>query len=101
LDSIVYKADLIYTDCFPKSDDVETGKEIMKQFLPFQITEKHLARLHEDALFLPCPPVTKGQEVSKEAMMSKRCSNYQAKEYLLHSLNAILELVASGISRVR
>jgi ornithine carbamoyltransferase len=68
-------------------------EQIKKQFLPYQITQKHLARLHKDAIFLPCPPVTRGQEVSYDAMNSNLCMNYQAKEYLLHSQNAIAEMV--------
>lgn len=96
LESLLDRADLIYTDCFPKSDQPELQNEILKKFLPYQITEKHLARLKENALFLPCPPVTRGQEVSAEAMKSKFCRNFEAKDYLLHCQNAILEAVCSA-----
>ncbi len=92
------KTDLIYTDCWPHSDDVEMKEQIREKFLPFQISAKHLARLNDKSMFLPCPPVTRGQEVSVEAMNSKFCLNYQAKEFLLHSQNAILEMLNSIIS---
>lgn len=93
LDSSVEKADLIYTDCWPKASDEEMKAKINKLFLPYQITNKQLLKLHSQAMFLPCPPVTRGQEVSYDAMKSALCLNYEAKDYLLHSQNAILETV--------
>lgn len=93
LDPHLETADLIYTDCWPRSDDPEVEKRIKDAFLPYQITAKHLSRLHKKAIFLPCPPVTRGQEVSCDAMDSKICMNYIAKDYLLHSQNAIVEKV--------
>ncbi len=96
LELSIEKADLIYTDCWPKSDDLEASENIKTQFMPYQITQKNLVRLHKNAIFLPCPPVTRGQEVSQDAMDSVLCMNYQAKEYLLHSQNAIVEMVISN-----
>lgn len=87
--------DLIYTDCWPCSSDESEKQKIKSLFLPYQITGEHLHLLKQDALFLPCPPVTRGQEVSTDAMTSKFCLNYQAKEYLLHSQNAVLEFLVS------
>ena len=83
--------ELIYTDCWPKTDDFE---RIKKLFLPYQITEGILNQMNYNGLFLPCPPVTRGQEVTEESMVSEKCKNYDAKEYLLHSQNAIMEFLA-------
>jgi ornithine carbamoyltransferase len=91
LDSSIEKADVIYTDCWPSADQQEAAEIIRKRFLPYQITGELLSVLNEKAIFLPCPPVTRGQEVSSDAMNSKLCMNYKAKEYLLHSQNAIIE----------
>ena len=93
LEPLIEKADLVYTDCWPKSEDVEAANKISGQFLPYQITGKLLSRLNKDSMFLPCPPVTRGQEVSEDAMNSELCLNYRAKEYLLHCQNAIMEAV--------
>ena len=41
--------------------------------------------LNKKAMFLPCPPVTRGQEVSTDAMDSELCMNYKAKDYLLQN----------------
>ena len=97
LEANIEKADLIYTDCWPYADDIETKQRIKDLFLPYQITKSHLSRLHEKAIFLPCPPVTRGQEVSADAMETELCMNFKAKEYLLHSQNAIVEMIKSQV----
>lgn len=91
LDPLLKDADLIYTDCWPKTNGYEEATVIKKMFLPYQITAEHLQSLKKGALFLSCLPVTRGQEVSHDAMNSSLCLNYAAKEYLLHSQNAIME----------
>jgi ornithine carbamoyltransferase len=64
--------------------------------LPYQIQVQHLDRLGPRGMFLPCPPVTRGEEVSAEAMRSPRCQNHAAKDNLLHVQNAIMETVAAA-----
>lgn len=90
-------ADLIYTDCWPCTNDIETKEIIRKQFLPYQITNECLSKLKVNSMFLPCPPVTRGEEVSSEAMESALCLNYRAKEYLLHSQNSIMEFICNEV----
>lgn len=85
--------DLIYTDCWPKPNAVFTKNKIRDLFLPYQITAEHLIDLKDEAIFLPCPPVTRGEEVSAEAMQSPHCMNYSAKNFLLHAQNAIMEML--------
>lgn len=85
--------DLIYIDCWPKTSDTAVKSRIRDLFLPYQITAAHLANLKEGAIFLPCPPVTRGDEVSAEAMQSPLCLNYKAKNFLLHAQNAIMEML--------
>jgi ornithine carbamoyltransferase len=93
LENAIKKADLIYTDCWPRArSDLEKDK-IESEFLPYQIRRHHLTALGEKGLFLPCPPVTRGQEVSHSAMDSPLCQNYPAKENLLHIQNAIMEFI--------
>jgi len=85
--AITSNTDVIYTDCWPRT---HKAKEL---FLPFQITGNTLSKMNQNGFFLPCPPVTRGQEVSFDAMNSHLCKNYEAKEYLLHSQNAIMEFL--------
>jgi len=96
LEPCLEKADVLYTDCWPGAANDDDAKSIKNTFLPYQITEKHLSKLHKKAVFLPCPPVTRGHEVSHDAMLSELCMNHSDKEYLLHGQNALLEFVAAG-----
>jgi ornithine carbamoyltransferase len=96
LGSLLERADVLYTDCWPSARTESVIEEIKKAFLPYQITEKHVSKLRGNAVFLPCPPVTRGQEVSSGAMLSAYCKNHEAKQYLLHSQNAVLEFVTEA-----
>ncbi|MEO8179573.1 MAG: ornithine carbamoyltransferase [Deltaproteobacteria bacterium] len=96
LDAALVDADVIYTDCWPRAATAEERAGIRKDFLPYQIGERHLSALGEDGIFLPCPPVTRGEEVSSEAMLSPRCQNHAAKDNLLHVQNAIMEALVAG-----
>jgi ornithine carbamoyltransferase len=96
LEDALVGADVIYTDCWPKAATPEEQARVRAAFLPYQIEERHLNALGEAGAFLPCPPVTRGEEVSAEAMMSPRCQNHAAKDNLLHVQNAIMEAVIAG-----
>ena len=95
LERALIDVDLIYTDCWPSGSSAEERSRIKEAFLPYQIQVQHLERLGSRGVFLPCPPVTRGEEVSAEAMRSPRCQNHAAKDNLLHVQNAILETVAA------
>ncbi len=83
---------LIYTDCWPKG---EAGVE-SKLFLPYQITRGVVERMGPSGLFLPCPPVTRGQELSEDSLSAPACRVYEAKDCLLHAQNALLEYLSAG-----
>ncbi len=91
-------AEVIYTDCWPARGNDPEGQHIQQFFMPNQITIENLAWAAPEALFLPCPPVHRGEEVSDGAMRSSACCVYEAKEYLLHAQNAILVTLLSGRS---
>lgn len=78
------EVNVLVTDCWPRNAKPET-------MLPYQITGALLDRLNPQLLFLPCPPVTRAQEVSVDAMLNRRCRVSEAKAYLLHAQNAVLE----------
>jgi ornithine carbamoyltransferase len=96
LEGALVDVDLIYTDCWPKGVRPEEQARIKEAFLPYQIQVQHLDRLGTQGVFLPCPPVTRGEEVSAEAMRSPRCQNHAAKDNLMHVQNAIMEAVAGA-----
>jgi ornithine carbamoyltransferase len=84
-------ADVVYTDCWPSRAGEEEDQHIRRLFGPLQITAEVLACAPAQALFLPCPPVTRGEEVSADAMQAAKCRVYEAKQWLLHAQNALLE----------
>ncbi len=86
---VLTEADLIVTDCWPK------GAE-RAAFAKLRVTADVLDACQIDAVFIPCPPVTRGQEVSAEAMGHPKCAARAAKDYLLHVQNAVLEDLLAG-----
>lgn len=90
LDAGLQNADVVYTDCWPHRDSQEDHERVARQFLPYQITAEKLRLASPDVLFLPCPPVTRGEEVSEDAMAFLGHHVYEAKAYLLHAQNAVL-----------
>lgn len=81
-------ADVVITDCWPK--DVKPA-----DVLDYQISAATLGRIAPNALFIPCPPVGRGREVTADAMASPMCHAIAAKAFLLHAQNALLEAIAS------
>jgi ornithine carbamoyltransferase len=82
-------ADVVITDCWPR----DSGTAAL---LPYQITADSLRRLKPEAIFIPCPPVTRGQEVSEDAMYVPACRVIEAKAFLLHTQNALLEWISAA-----
>lgn len=80
-------ADVLITDCWPKG---ATPAEM----LPYQVNGDLIGRIRPDSLFIPCPPVTRGEEVTDEAMRAPTCRSVEAKAYLLHAQNALLEALS-------
>ncbi|MFW5745488.1 MAG: hypothetical protein ACOC2D_19605 [Spirochaetota bacterium] len=83
-------AGVLYTDCRPKGADDHTRG----LFTPYRVTRAVVDAIASDGLFLPCPPVTRGEEVSADSLDSPTCRVYEAKEYLLHTQNAIMEALS-------
>ncbi|MBR0828396.1 ornithine carbamoyltransferase [Bradyrhizobium manausense] len=84
----LFDADVIITDCWPDGAHAD-------QLLNYQVSASLLERCRPDVMFLPCPPVTRGQEVSEDAMSHPACQSPAAKAYLLHAQNALLEWIAA------
>ncbi len=76
-------ADVIVTDCWP-ADAAD------HDFGAYRVGAARLDRCSPEVLFIPCPPVTRGQEVLADAMTHRACRVIEAKAYLLHAQNALL-----------
>ena len=77
-------AEVIITDSWPSGADKD-------ELLRYQISASILEKCRTDAIFLPCPPVGRRQEVTVDAMWHPLCQSWRAKAYLLHAQNALLE----------
>jgi ornithine carbamoyltransferase len=90
---LVRKADVIYTDCWPQRHSDEEKEKVKTFFSPYRITGQLLDSCQPRTIFLPCPPVTRGEEADDEALKHSCCRVYEAKKFLLHSQNAIMRYV--------
>ena len=86
LHGLVDDADVVYTDCWPTG----VSGEAQQLFNDLQITAKVLDQCSPSTKFLPCPPVSRGAEVSVDAMTHATCHVVEAKQWLLHAQNALL-----------
>ncbi len=84
---VLEDAELIVTDCWP----AEAADDARQQLAAQQITAGVLDGCRPDVVFVPCPPVTRGQEVSADAMQHPRCLATPAKAFLMHIQNAFVE----------
>ncbi len=76
------QSDIVITDSIP-----ETLFDIYK---PYQITEALMRQARPDALLNPCPPFTRGMEVSEDAIDSDFFVGYEFKKSLLFIQLAII-----------
>lgn len=81
-------ADVILTDSWP-------SEEAACQLSAYRISAGILDRCRPDAIFIPCPPVARGQEVTADAMAHPTCQSTAAKAFLLHAQNALMEWIAA------
>lgn len=84
---MIKDADLIVTDCWPAGLDDEARAGLAA----FRIDADLLEQCRDDVLFVPCPPVTRGNEVSSCAMRHPKCQATAAKAFLMHIQNAFVE----------
>ncbi|AGB72801.1 MULTISPECIES: Aspartate/ornithine carbamoyltransferase [Rhizobium] len=82
------EADVIITDSWPTEASPA-------ELSDYRISDAFLDRCRPDAIFLPCPPVARGQEVTADAMTHPLCQSKTAKAFLLHAQNALLEWIVT------
>lgn len=74
--------DIILSDCL--------GKEQLQDFKDFQITCELMEQANDNAIFNPCPPFYRGEEVASDVICSKYFVGYEFKKCLLEIQQAIL-----------
>ena len=82
LDEAMADADIVCTDAWP-------GKH-REAFRTFQVTKRRMEAARPGALLNPCPPFTRGGEVSEDVIDSDFFAGYSFKSCLLEVQQAVL-----------
>ena len=83
----VKDADIILTDGWPVGED---NIEEFNKFLPYRLSLDKIKGGNRECLINPCPPFTRGHEITDEIIKSKHFIGYSCKENLLHMQKAII-----------
>ena len=84
-------ADLVVTDTWVSMHDSQSTKERRHNMLrPYQVDARLMAAAKPDALFMPCLPAHRGEEVTSEVMDGPNSVVFDEAENRLHAQKAIL-----------
>ena len=93
-------ADAIYTDVWASMGQEDEIEERNGIFAAYQVDDELMARANENALFMPCLPAHRGQEVTQEVMDGPQSVVFDIAENRLHVQKAILSLlIRNGTDR--
>ena len=85
LESVLPNCDVLLTDSLPR--EFQTASYYDR----YRITEQHLSQLPTNAIVNPCPPFSRGEEISAEVPDSPAFVGYEFKKNLLYVHQAIIQ----------
>lgn len=85
-------ADIVYTDVFISMSE-EDDEQKKRKLARYRVTPEVMALAKEDAVFMHCMPVRRGEEVSAEVIDGPRSIVYDQAENRLHLNKAALALL--------
>lgn len=85
-------ADIVYTDVFISMSE-EDDEQKKRTLARYRVTPEVMALAKEDAVFMHCMPVRRGEEVSAEVIDGPRSIVYDQAENRLHLNKAALALL--------
>ena len=85
-------ADIVYTDVFISMSE-EDDEQKKRKLARYRVTPEVMALAKEDAVFMHCMPVRRGEEVSAEIIDGPRSIVYDQAENRLHLNKAALALL--------
>lgn len=88
----VKDADIVYTDVFISMSDEDDEKKKAK-LEKYRVTKEAMALAKEDALFMHCMPVRRGEEVAADVADGPQSIMYDQAENRLHLNKAALALL--------
>ncbi len=91
VEEAVAGADCVVSDAWVSMhDDDEAAGNRHNMLAPFQVNEKLMARAKDDAVFMHCLPVHRGEEVTAEVIDGPRSLAWDEAENRLHAQKSIL-----------
>lgn len=84
VDDVITTSDVVLTDGLPKEFRND------EYYRDYQVTLNMMTKARPDAILNPCPPFTRGMEVSEDVISSKYFVGYDFKENLLYVQQAII-----------
>ena len=90
----VRDADIVYTDVFISMSD-EDDEQKKAKLEKYRVTKDVMALAKEDALFMHCMPVRRGEEVTADVADGPQSIMYDQAENRLHLNKAVLALLVN------
>jgi len=82
LDEVIANTDIVLTD--------PISKDNKESFAPYQVTANLMSKARPNALLNPCPPFSRGEEVSTDVIDSPYFVGYEFKKALIYIQQAII-----------
>jgi len=89
----VRNARVVYTDVWTSMGQEAEAEERKEKFAPYQVDEKLMDLVTEDAIFLHCLPAHRGEEVTAGVIDGPRSRVFDQAENRLHAQKALLYLL--------
>ncbi|MGA2091160.1 MAG: ornithine carbamoyltransferase [Endomicrobiales bacterium] len=86
----VVAADAIYTDVWISMGDESEEKKRKKDFKPYQVNARLVAKAKKDCLIMHCLPANRGEEVTAEVLDGPQSVIFDQAENRLHIQKAVL-----------
>ncbi|MCC7553847.1 MAG: ornithine carbamoyltransferase [Methanobacteriaceae archaeon] len=83
-------ADVIYTDVWVSMGDEEHQEKRRNDLLKYQVNDKFMKLVKEDAIFMHCLPAIRGEEVTNEVIDGPQSVIFDQAENRLHAQKAVL-----------
>ncbi len=83
-------AQVVYTDVWASMGQEESADERIPIFQPFQVNQQLLAHADAEAIILHCLPAHRGEEITAEAIESKRSRVWDQAENRMHAQQALM-----------
>ena len=90
-DEAIKNSDCVMTDKWVSMNDKVNKKSKKKTLKPYQVNKKLMSKANEDAIFMHCLPVGRGEEVTDEIIDGKQSVVWRQALNRVHSQKSIIK----------